>query len=439
MKRLFPILFLLLVHNVQAEILKVTIDGIIDPITSEFIQGSVVEAEKAEAEFLLIELATPGGLGVSMQEIIQTILNSKVPIVCHVTPKGSHAASAGFFILLSADLAVMSPGTNTGSAHPVLPFGMENKIMVEKVKNDALANLRAIVKQRKRNYELAEKGVLESKSYTAEEALEGGLIDLIADGQEDLFERLNGLEITRFTGEKQILKTEGQTVRTLEMTLRQEILSTIAEPNFALLLGLIGLLGLYLEFNAPGFILPGVVGGICLLLSLLGFSLLPVSLIGVLLILLALGLFVAEVKVQGFGVLGMGGIVALALGLIFLIDAPYPALRIDLGLALAVALSFGLIFVFLARLAVQSFRSRVTTGSSGIVGMIGTVRSEIPAQSEGKVFVNGELWRATADHPIPVGTRVRVVEARNLDLRVETISDEEAQRNRFQRADGAES
>ena len=299
MKRAF-LLLLLTACPLHGEVLKVQIDGVIDPITSEFITSAVREAEDRDAEFLLISLSTPGGLGISMQEIIQTILNSEVPIVCYVEPQGTHAASAGFFILLSADVAVMAPGTNTGAAHPVFPFGMENKVMLEKVKNDALANLRAIVDVRNRNYELAEKGVIDSESYTAQEALEGKLIDLIASSEDQLLEQLEGREITRFSGETQVLRVEGHQLRLLEMTLRQRILSKIADPNFSLVLGVMGALGLYLEFSHPGLILPGVLGAISLLLALLGFSLLPVNLIGVLLILLALGLFIAEVKIQGF-------------------------------------------------------------------------------------------------------------------------------------------
>ncbi|MCH8017221.1 MAG: nodulation protein NfeD, partial [Acidobacteria bacterium] len=334
MRRIFLLVLVLSVSTAHGEILKVKIDGVIDPITSEFIADAVQEAEAQEAEFLLIELSTPGGLGVSMQEIIQNILNSEIPIVCYVHPQGARAASAGFFILLSADVAAMAPGTNTGAAHPVFPFGMEDETMLEKVTNDALANLRAIVKERNRNYELAEKGVVESKSYTARESLEGGLIDLIAENEEELLKLLDGREITRFSGEKQTISTEGQQVRLLEMTLRQRILSTIADPNMALLLGVVGLMGLYLEFSNPGLMVPGIAGGICFILALLGFSLLPINLIGVLLILLAIGLFIAELTVQGFGLFGFGGIVSMTLGLLLLVDAPNPEVRIHLGPAL---------------------------------------------------------------------------------------------------------
>ncbi len=421
-----PLLVLLLAGLLSAvangAILRVDVDGVIDPITSEFITSSVAEAEAAGAEFLLIRLATPGGLGISMQEIVQAILNSKVPVVCYVAPQGAHAASAGFFILLAADVAAMAPGTNTGAAHPVFPFGMENQVMLEKIRNDALASLRAIVKQRNRNYELAEKGVLESKSYTAAEALDGQLIDLIAQSEADLLRQLDNREVRRFSGEMQTLKTAGVEVRTLEMSPRQRLLSTIADPNFALILGVIGLLGLYFEFTHPGLILPGVVGGICLLLAALGFSLLPVNLIGVLLILLAVGLLIAEVKVQGFGVLGFGGIVALILGIVFLIDSPYPELRIDLGLAVAVAIPFALIFLFLLRLVIRSHRSRVTTGQEGLVGEIGVARTDIGPDS-GWVLVDGERWKATSATPIRAGSRVRVIGARRLELAVEEVAE----------------
>lgn len=401
-------------------ILKVEVDGVIDPITSDFIAESVAEAERMGAEFLLIRLSTPGGLGISMQEIVQTILNARVPIVCYVAPGGARAASAGFFILLAADVAAMAPGTNTGAAHPVFPFGMENEVMLEKVRNDALASLRSIVQQRNRNYELAEMAVLESKSYTSQEALEGNLIDLIGENEEDLLRRLHGLEIRRFNGQTQVLNTEGVPVQVLEMSRRQKLLSAIADPNFALILGVIGVLGLYLEFTQPGLIVPGVVGGICLLLALLGFSLLPVSMIGVLLILLAVGLLIAEVKVQGFGILGFGGIIALVLGIVFLIDSPYPELRIDWALALAVAVPFALIFIFLLRLVIRSHLGRVTTGESALVGLTGTVRREV-SPAGGTVFVVGEIWRATSSTFIPSGAKVRVVRARNLDLVVEPL------------------
>ena len=411
--------FLLLgTPRVQAEILKMDIDGVIDPVTSEFIRDGLQAAHEASSELVLIRLNTPGGLGISMQEIIQDILNSPVPVVCYVGPQGSHAASAGFFILLSADVAAMSPGTNTGAAHPVFPLGMENEVMLEKVTNDALANLRAIVKQRSRNYELAEKGVLESVSYTAEEALEGKLIDLIADNESELLSQLDGFEVRRLDGEPSRLNLSGLTTRVFEMTARQEFLSAIASPNLALILGLVGLLGLYVEFTHPGTIAPGVVGAICLLLALLGFSLLPVNYVGVLLIILALGLFIAEVTIQGFGVLGIGGTISLVLGLVFLIDSPYPALRIGYPVALAVALPFAAVFCFFLWVVVRNRNTPVTTGKEGLIGVEGVARTPISSQG-GKVFVLGEWWNAVAEGSIAAGEKVEIVEVRHLTLYVQ--------------------
>ncbi len=409
----------------EAAIYKVKIDGVIDPITSEFIGKAVRQAEENRAEFLLMELSTPGGLGISMQEIIQSILNSKVPIVCYVTPQGTHAASAGFFILLSADIAAMAPGTNTGSAHPVFPFGMENKIMLEKVRNDLLANLRSIVKQRKRNYDMAEKAVTESKSYTAQEALDGGLIDVIARNQRELLEKLKGRQLTRFGGETQTIEVKGRQIVEIEKSFREKVLSAIANPNLAIVLGLLGLLGIYLEFTHPGLILPGVVGTIALILALLGFSLVPINIVGALLILVAFGLFVAEVKIQGFGLLGIAGVISMVLGMLFLVDTPYPGVAIGLGLAFGIAVPFAIIFVFLLRLVIRAHRNRVTTGEAGLVGLIGEARTAITPEG-GKVFVHGEWWRAASRVPIPEGSRVRVLEAHNLDLIVEPYSQSQA-------------
>ncbi len=421
LKRVVALLFLsLFVLPVRGEILKVEIDGPIEPIVAGFIRGAVQEANRTKAEFLLIRLATPGGLGVSMQDIIQDILNSEVPIVCFVSPRGSHAASAGFFILLASDVAAMAPGTNTGAAHPVFPLGMEDKVMLEKVTNDALANLRSIVERRHRNYELAEQGVLESKSYTSTEALEGGLIDLVADDEAALLEKLEGFEVTRFSGEKQKLTVRGQSIRHLEMSLRERVLSSIANPSLALVLGLIGLVGLYIEFSAPGHVAPGAIGAVCLLLALVGFSLLPVNYVGVLLILLAIGLFIAEVFVAGFGVLGIAGAVSLVFGLLFLIDSPYPGLRIGLFEAIVIALPFAAIFLVFFWVLFKNRVTHVSTGREGLEGLVGVSRSRVDPEG-GKVFVNSEWWNAVSASPIEKGVRVRVVKVEGLTLTVEPI------------------
>ena len=407
-----------LVQPVVAEIVKIEVVGAIDPVQAEFIRGAVEHAADVEAEFLLIRLATPGGLGISMQEIVQAILNSEVPVVCYVAPPGSHAASAGFFILLAADVAAMAPATNTGAAHPVFPFGVDDEVMLEKVRNDALASLRSIMERRKRNYELAEKGVTESHSYTAQEALDGSLIDLIAEDQEDLLNQLEGRQIERFDGEIQTLSVGGQIVEDLGMTSRQQLLSAIASPNLALLLGVLGLLGLYLEFQSPGLVIPGVAGAICLVLSLLGFSLLPINHIGVLLLLLGAGLLVAEVLIQGFGFLGIGGSVSIILGLLFLIDSPYPEMRIGWSMALAVGIPVAVISLLFLWALVRGYGSRVVTGREGLIGEIAVVRSQVTDQG-GRVFVHGELWNALSTEPVEKGQRVRIVQVENLTLFIE--------------------
>ncbi|HSR67958.1 MAG TPA: nodulation protein NfeD [Acidobacteriota bacterium] len=411
-------LLMLLASPLAAGIVKVRVDGVIDPITAEFIRGAVEQAESEQAEFLLIELSTPGGLGVSMQEIVQEILNSEVPVVCYVTPRGTHAASAGFFILLAADVAVMAPGTNTGAATPIFPFGLDNEVLLKKVKNDALASLRSIVERRNRNYELAAKAVEEAASFTEQEALDGNLIDLIAEDEEDLLNQLEGREVSRFNGQVERLRASGQSITQVQKTYRQQLLSTVANPNVALVLAVIGVLGLYFELTNPGLIVPGVLGAISLLLGLMGFSLLPVNLIGVALILLAIGLFIAEVKVQGFGVLGIGGAIAMFLGLLLLIDSPFPALRINMWLAAGVVIGFAAIFIFLFRLALKAFQSPSAMGDESLVGMEGQARSEITARG-GKVFVNGEWWDASSSEPIPAGSRVRVVGSKHQTLLVE--------------------
>ena len=412
------LLLCFLVQPVLGEIVKIEVVGAIDPIQAEFIKGAVEYAEEVEAEFLLIRLSTPGGLGISMQEIVQAILNSEVPVVCFVAPPGSHAASAGFFILLAADVAAMAPATNTGAAHPVFPFGVEDEVLVEKVRNDALASLRSIVEQRKRNYEMAEKGVTDSQSYTAQEALDGSLIDLIAEDEEDLLSQLEGRRVERLHGEVRTLSVGGQTVENLGMTGRQRLLSAIASPNLALLLGVLGLLGLYLEFQSPGLVIPGVTGAICLVLSLLGFSLLPINYIGVLLLLLGGGLLVAEVLIQGFGFLGIGGAMSITLGLLFLIDSPYPELRIGWSMALAVSIPVAVVSLLFLWALVKGFRGRAVTGREGLIGKIAVARSPVN-DNGGRVFLHGELWNAVSDDPVESGLRVRIVRVENLTLFVE--------------------
>ena len=412
----------------EAVIARIDLNGAIDPITAEFVVKSIDRAEAESAEFLLIRLQTPGGFGMSMEEIISRMLNSKVPVVVYVTPSGAKAASAGFFVLLAADVAVMAPGTNTGAAHPLMAIGgfpvdggEAAKTLTQKITSNATAFLRSIASKRNRNVAEAEKGVTESKSFTDAEALEKNLIDMVAKDETELLRRLDGYKVHMFSGRERTLRVRDQPVADYEMTTRQKFLSTLSQPNLALLLGLAGLILLYFEFSNPGFVAPGVIGAICLLLSILGFSFLPINYVGALLILLAIGLFVAEVKVQGFGILGLGGVVSMVIGMLILVDSPDPALRIGLKTALSMALPFAIIFTILVVAMFKSLKQAVTTGDVGMVGLIGIADTEI--NSGGRVRVRGEYWAARSSTPIPPGRPVRVIGVDNLLLKVEEVKE----------------
>jgi len=407
---------------------RLDINGAIDPITAEFLVRSIDRAEADKAEFLLVRLNTPGGFASSMEEIISRMLASKIPVVVYVAPSGAKAASAGFFILLAADVAAMAPGTNTGAAHPLMAIGgfpieggEAGKTLTEKITSNAKAFLRSIASKRNRNIEEAEKGVVESKSFTDGEALEKHLIDLVARDETELLRRLDGFKVRMFSGQERALKTQAEPITDYLMTMREKFLSMISQPNLALLLGVAGLILLYFEFSNPGFVAPGVIGGICLLLSILGFSFLPINYVGVLLILLAIGLFIAEVKIQGFGILGFGGIVAMVIGTLILIDTPDPAMRIGLATAIGVALPFAVIFLILLVALLKSMTQRVVTGDAGMIGLVGVADSEV--HRSGRVRVRGEYWAARSDAPVKAGSSVRVVGIENLTVKVEEISE----------------
>jgi membrane-bound serine protease (ClpP class) len=419
---------LLLPTALSAHIARIDINGAIDPVTAEFIVQSIDRAEGENAEFLLIRLQTPGGFATAMEEIIGRMLNARVPVVVFVTPSGAKAASAGFFILLAADVAAMAPGTNTGAAHPLMAFagfpiegGEAGKTLTQKITSNATAFLRSIASKRNRNVVEAEKGVVESKSFTDTEALGAGLIDFTARDESDLLRKLDGAKVRLFSGGEKTVTTGRQSIVDYPMSARQRFLATVSQPNLALLLGVAGLILLYFEFTHPGFVAPGVIGGICLLMSILGFSLLPINYVGVLLILLAIGLFIAEVKVQGFGILGFGGIAAMVVGMVILIDSPDPAVSIGLWTALGVALPFALIFIVLLVAVLRSMHQRVTTGDAGMVGLTGVADSDVGA--DGRVKVRGEYWAAFSESPIAAGRRVRVLEVRDLVLKVEELRD----------------
>jgi membrane-bound serine protease (ClpP class) len=412
----------------QGEIARINLDGNIDPVTAEFVARGITRAESEQAKLVLLRLQTPGGFGSSMEEIITKMLGSQVPIVVYVAPSGAKAASAGFFILLAADIAAMAPGTNTGAAHPLMAIGgfpvsggEAGKTLAEKITSNSTAFLRSIVTKRNRNVAEAEKGVVDSKSFTETEALNAHLIDLIAKDEEDLFAKLQGYRVRLFSGQEVVLDLQGQKVVDYQMTTREKLLATISQPNLALLLGVVGLILLYFEFTHSGFIAPGVIGGICVLLSVLGLSFLPINYVGALLILLAIGLFVAEIKVGGFGILGIGGLVSMIIGMLILIDAPDPAVRIGFYTALALALPFAIIFMILLVALFRSFRQKVATGNQGMIGLIGIADSDI--HREGRARVRGEYWKAQSSAPISAGKPVRVLAVDGLKLRVEEVND----------------
>lgn len=417
---LFILVLILLPLWSSAAILKIRIDAPIHPVTSEYIRNAIDRAEQEDASLLLMTLNTPGGLDTSMREIIERILSSKIPIAAYVSPSGSRSASAGFFIAIACDIFAMAPGTSTGAAHPVgvsITGQSMDETMEEKVTHDAASYIKSIAQKRGRNTKMAEDAVRKSLSYTEKEAYEGKLIDVIVQTENELIDALHGRTITRFNGEEEVLELKDEPIIFIPMTARQKFLLTISNPNLAYILLMLGLLGLYFEFSNPGAILPGVIGGICLLLAIFSFQILPINYVGLILILLAIGLFILEIKVQSYGILSIGGIIAMLIGSIMLIDAPVPELRPSLKFIIPVAVGLSLIFLFLIYLAVRAHMQKATTGREGLVGEIGTAQTDL--SPEGRVFVHGEYWNAEAMEEIPKGTRVRVVEVlSNLKLKV---------------------
>ncbi len=414
------LLFLLSASLLAADVVKITVADMIHPISDEFIGRALEQAKKDKAEAVLIELSTPGGLETSTRSIIEKILASPVPVIVYVSPSGSRAASAGFFILQAADVAAMAPGTNTGAAHPVvLGGGKIDDVMKSKMEEDSAAFMRSFVEKRGRNVEVAESAVRESKSFTEQEALKQNLIDVIAANQEELFKQLEGRNIKRFDGSTATLHLVGKPVRPMEMTLKQRILSFIMDPNVAFILFSIGMLALYAEFNHPGAILPGVIGLIFILLAVFALNILPTRYAALALILAAFILFALEAKFTSHGILGAGGIVAMVIGALLLVDGPIPEMRVKLLTALSVSVPMGVITVFLMTLAIRAQRQKTVIGPESLVGGVGVARSLL--SPEGKVFIQGELWDAVASAPIQPGEQVAVRKVNGLVLEVEPL------------------
>ncbi|HEV3040164.1 MAG TPA: nodulation protein NfeD [Candidatus Angelobacter sp.] len=401
----------------SADVLKIVVDDTIHPLIVERIDRAIQEAQNTHAAALLIELRTPGGLVSSMQEIVQKILASPVPVIIYVTPAGATAASAGFYILESADVAAMAPGTNTGVAHPVLGGAIMDPVLKEKLENFAAGFMRSYSAKRGRNVEAAESAVRQSKSFTADEALAQHLIDYIARDENDLFRQLDGKTITRFDGSKSVLHTAGINVRFYDMTVKQHMLSVLMNPNLILPLFAIGVLLLIFEFNHPGAVAPGVIGFFAVLLSLFALNMLPTSYSALVMIVGAFVLFALEAKFQTHGVLGILGITLMVIGGLLLVDGPIPQMRVKWATALSVALPLGFITIFLMIKIFQARQNKVVTGEQGMIGEIGVVSA--PLAPVGKVFVHGELWDAIASSTVEVGQAVVVRKIEDFKLYVE--------------------
>jgi len=399
-------------------VVKIRLDDTIQPISAEYIDRTIEHARQINADAVLIELNTPGGLVDSTREIIQKILASPVPVIVYVAPTGSRAASAGFFILESADVAAMAPGTNTGAAHPVVLGGEKmDDVMKAKMENDSAAFMRSFVGPRGRNVQLAESAVRESKSWTDQEALQQRLIDIVAKDDGDLFKQLTGRTVKRFDGKQVNLNLVDAKVDEMQMTLRQHILDFLLDPNIAFLVLAIGALALYTEFNHPGAVVPGVVGVVFILLALFALNLLPTRYAAFTLIIAAFVMFVLEAKFATHGILGLAGIALLTLGGLLLVDGPIPQMRVQIWTALGVSIPLGIITVFLMGIALRARRNKVVTGQQGLIGAIGEARTDI--DPEGKVFVLGEIWNAHARARVGMGDPIVVRKVEGLELEVE--------------------
>lgn len=406
-------------------VLHLKIDSEIEPILATYLDEGIDEAASRNASLILITMDTPGGLSSSMENIVQHILNSKVPVAVYVSPTGSRAASAGFYILLSADIAAMAPGTHTGAASPVMIVGgyamAIDETMRKKINNDALAFLRSYADKRNRNPVLAATAITDAKAFTEKEALDGKMIDVIASSEDDLLRQLNGREFTRFDGTKVTLSLANPQRTDFELSARQKFLSRIVAPDMFFFLLIVGVLGLYTEFTHPGMIAPGVAGGICLVLALYAMQILPVNIAGIFLILLALAMFILEAKFTSHGVLAAGGIVSMLLGALFLIRSPYTAGGVSLGTALAVTLPFAALTVLLMRLVLRSRKWKQVTGREEMIGAEGVVIEPVGNGRDGMIRIHGELWRATSAQPVLEGKSVRVLRIDGLKLYVEPI------------------
>lgn len=410
-------------HSGGPFVLQLSLDGEVEPILATYIDEGLADAARRHAALVLITMDTPGGLSDSMKDMIQHILVSPVPVAVYVSPTGARGASAGFYILLSADIAAMAPGTHAGAASPIIAIGgfpqQIDEVFRRKINQDAMAFLRSFTERRKRNPELAEKAITESKAFTEKEALDGKMIDLIPNSTDDLLRQLDGRPITRFDGTQVTLSLKNASRAPFELSARQRFLARIVEPDVFFVLLILGVLGLYTEFTHPGVIAPGVIGGICLILALYAMHFLPVNLAGLFLIGLSLAFFILEAKAPSHGVLAFGGVVSMFLGAIFLIRSPLTSGGVSIGVALAGTLPFAVLAVVLMRLVLRSRRWKTATGKEELIGSQGVAVAPLPAGEEGMIRVHGELWRAESSRPVHEGEAVRVLRVEGLKLYVE--------------------
>jgi len=395
----------------------IEIEGVINPVTLRLVGIAIDRAQAERAQALIIQLDTPGGLERSMRAIVQRMMNAEVPVIVYVAPTGARAASAGVFITMAAHVAAMAPATNIGAASPVaLGGGTADKTMMKKVENDAAAFIRTVALKRGRNADWAEKAVREAVAITERDALKLKVIDLIASSVPDLLEKVDGRTIELPKGPV-TLATKGAPVRPIEIGFRDRFLNVITDPNIAYVLMMLGMLGLFFELSNPGVTLPGVIGGICLILAFFAFQSLPINYAGLLLILFGIVLLIAEIKIVSHGVLAIGGMISMALGSLMLYDAPEVGFRVSWWIIGSMVLGTAGLFLFAVTAGVRALGRPALTGAEGLVGRTATVRERLGP--EGQVFVSGEIWRAIAEgEAFEPGAQVRIVAVDGLTLKV---------------------
>jgi membrane-bound serine protease (ClpP class) len=400
-------------------VMVITVNGVINPVSAEFIGKSILKANEKKCEALVIELDTPGGLDASMRTIVKDIIGSEVPVVVFVSPSGSRAASAGVFLTMAAHVAAMAPGTNIGAAHPVGVGDKMDKTMAEKATNDAAAYIKSLAERRGRNAKWAEDAVRKSVSATESEALQLHVIDLVTKDITTLLSDLDGRKVQTAYGEK-MLSTKNAVVTRETMGVRGKILDLISDPNVAYILMLLGFYGLFFELTNPGTLFPGVIGGICLILAFYAFQTLPVNYAGLLLIILAVILFVLEVKIISHGVLAIGGVISMTIGSLMLFDSPAPFMKLSFAIVLPAVLVTAVFFTMTISLALKAYRRKPVTGREGLIGETGIADTDI-TKGGGMASLHGERWSAYSDMQIAKGDTVIVEAVAGLKVKVRKL------------------